>query len=236
MLRIQTSDPLNSAHPTTAESAEIAKIEVKVRKSGFPIGDDDDCENGECLEVDRHSIQSSAFYVRNVRGGERLQIKLENPKVELDTVTAVSAIEDSGVDKMNELRKSEQCFLYQDILSNGGTGPAVDINDWLEKSFRSSQNWFSWESEYSMPYADQIICVVKEDKYDVADNLSEKSARYSVITEDLHDVEPMSFLSQIHDTVVHHPYVVGFGIGYVVYAISKAIIKRMRPRRARRRI
>ena len=91
----------------------------------------------------------------------------------------------------------------------------------------------------SLGRMDQDICITKVDAEEVADPVSQESKADSVAIDDLFDFEPASFVSQIGHSAVQNPWIshsIVFGVGCVLPTILKAIIKKMAPRRVRRRI
>ena len=179
LIRVQTSAPGDSQLPNRSLSHEERmeifdmKLEVMVCKSESPIDDKDHCEDGERFELFRDGTvplpaHSLPFHIRNISGGRRLYINVKDSRAELGSVTALSAIEDAGSDKMDEFRKMELCFLFGDI-PNSKKGPGefdpnywlpvryqghgiperkVDLSQWLGESFGSSHDSFMVTQEY----------------------------------------------------------------------------------------
>ena len=267
---------------------ELSKM-MMVRKQPFPSGDDDECKDEQCLEVqadidlDAGLSVYLAFYIGDIRGGDRVYTKLVDSRLKLYGVTVTTAIEDAGIDKMKELGLKEVHLLLRDIpKSEPFISPtswdrlSTNISQWLVEKFGGSSQVFEmtgkvvsctlcdeadWPTVNSgepctfrgdapipieclvdYPWGvkvDQVICITKVDDDEVADPVSQESKADSVAIDDLLDFESASFVSQIGHGVVQNPWIshsVAFGIGCIVPIILKAIIKKMAPRRVRRRI
>ena len=141
---------------------------LMVRKSPFPTGDDEECEDDECLEVRSIGPPSwlldRVFSIRNIHGEERIFIKLrgsahdqifgKHPQEYVLSISVLSAIDDAGIDKMGEFGRQEQCVLLRDIAGtlpntafkqlpqDGASVIAVNITKWLSKSFGRSSDKF----------------------------------------------------------------------------------------------
>ena len=280
-VRLQTVDmDVSFIGNAIDEKLEELSKKIMVRKTPFPTTDDDDeCEDGQCLEV-QAAIDFDdfwgyfAFYIGELQGGDDVFIRFLDSRLKLYGVSVTTAIEDAGIDKMNELDEKEHHILFRDIPKAAKSEPfnnkrgwlSIDISQWLaEKYGGSSQKfkvtvrtlYYKWELDavdctfrgdapidclVHYPWGgglDQDICITKVDDDEVADPVPQESKADSVAIDDLLDFESATFVSQIGHSVVQNPWIshsIVFGIGCLLPTIFKAIIKKMAPRRVRRRI
>jgi len=141
-----------------------------VRSAPFTRDDPHECDDGKCLEVqhdvnDGFNITSPSdnrlrFYVRDVRGGERVFIKLGSPYMlslrDLYAVSVTTAIEEARFEQMDAFGKREQHVLLHDIVYDKYPERAHDISRWLLDSFGGSSDTFMVTStllrEQGFPY------------------------------------------------------------------------------------
>ena len=174
ILRLQTTNSVPSfdmplgGDLSAAELEKLSKM-ITARKKPFSTDDDNECEDGQCLEVQAvidvndgleywSDVASGylVFYIRQIQGGDNVFIKSADSRLKLRSASVTTAIEDAGTDKMEEFGKNEQQVLLRDVpkseLFDWGWDPdclPINISQWLADEFGGSSQKFNMTCKYS---------------------------------------------------------------------------------------
>ena len=145
---IEMPQPKGERQILVMELSNFDYDQLVIRASPLPIGQEDDCSDGDCLDEKYHLGLLPRAWIE-VKGGQRVFVKTEDHQNEIKALSAVTAIEEAAISKL-ETGNRVQHFLFEDILKTlmpddveWGADPETqqgtfDLSSWLSNAFRTS--------------------------------------------------------------------------------------------------